>query len=64
MSGWTVAPWFHCDMAERHGTNPIGRAVLRGGVAFCPYCGGTRATHREAHMMDGRVAWIDDPARR
>lgn len=50
---WTIAPWFYCDMADRHGEEPINRAELRGGVAFCRYCQGTAANHSKILMMDG-----------
>ena len=51
---WTVAPWFYCDTAEGHGQEPINRAELLGGVAFCRYCQGTASTHRQVMMMDDR----------
>jgi hypothetical protein len=52
---WTVAPWFYCDIAEGRGMSPVNRAELRGGVAFCNYCQGTAATHRQVLMQDGRM---------
>lgn len=55
---WTVAPWFYCDIAERRGQDPINRAELRGGVAFCRYCQGTAANHRQVMMMDDRPVGV------
>jgi len=51
---WTVAPLFYCDIAARQERGPICRAELRGGVAFCRFCQGTAATHRQVLMMDDR----------
>jgi hypothetical protein len=57
---WTIAPWFHCAIAERMGWDAVARAELRGGVAFCPQCGGTKVNHREALVRDGHVVSIAD----